>query len=82
MLTKDNLNLVFEEAKSSQARFIFVGINADGIEEVIAIPNRSFDKKQEFYNNAYSDDLVHVMNKNVRIFGFAYGEEEALNQLI
>lgn len=82
MIKKNNLNLAFEGAKSSQARFIFVGINADGVDEVIAIPNRSFDKKQEFYNNAYSDELIHVMNKNVRIFGFTYGDEEALNQLI
>lgn len=82
MTNKENLNLAFDEAIASKARFIFVGVNADGVEEVIAIPNRSLEKKKEFYNNAYSDDLVHVMNKNVRIFGFTHGEEEALNQLI
>lgn len=82
MAKKENLNLAFEDAKSSQARFIFIGINADGVVEVIAIPNRSFEKKQEFYNNAYSDELVHVMNKSVSIFDFTYGDEEALSQLI
>lgn len=82
MTDKEILNLEFNEAIASKARFIFVGVNAEGVEEVICIPNRSFEKKKEFYNNAYSDELVHVMNKNVRIFGFARGDEEALNQLI
>lgn len=81
-MTKDNLNLAFEEAKSSNARFIFVGVDADGVKEVIAIPSRSFEKKQEFYNTAYSNDLIHVMNKNVHIYGVSHGDEKALYQLI
>lgn len=82
MPNKTSLNFAFDEAIASNAKYIFIGINADGVEEVIAIPSRSFDKKREFYNNAYSDVLVHVMNKNVFIFGFAYGDATVLSQLI
>lgn len=64
-LDRQALNDIFETAKQFDFKFVFVGISAEGIKEVIAVPNFSFDKKLEFYNNAYSDNLVHVMNSNV-----------------
>lgn len=76
-LTKQHLNNTFEEARNSGASFVFVGIEAEGIQEVIAV-----DAKEKFYNNAYSDDLVHVMNSKVRVFGLSHGESDAIKDLI
>ena len=82
MLTKENLNIVFDKAQAINAPFVFVAIEAEGIKEVIAVPAVSYDAKQSFYNTAYSDDLVHVMNSSVRIVGLTYGHSDALNDLV
>jgi len=82
MLTKQNLNIVFDTARNEGVKFVFVGIEAEGIKEVIAVPSQSFDAKQSFYNNAYSDDLVHVMNSKVRLFGLTHGDESAILELV
>lgn len=81
MLTKENLNNTFEAAKAENVDFVFVGIEAEGIKEIIAVPNESFEAKQAFYNNAYSDELVHVMNSKVRITGLTHGGAKAIHDL-
>ena len=80
-LTKQNLIKTFDGAREYDAPFVFVGIEAEGIKEVIAVPEQSFDAKEEFYIKAYSDDLVHVMNSKVRVFGLTFGEAEAVHAL-
>lgn len=82
MLTKQNLIKTFNGAREYDAPFVFVGIEAEGIKEVITVPAVSFDAKEQFYINAYSDELVHVMNSKVRVFGLTYGDESALLELI
>jgi len=81
-LTKQNLIKTFNGAREYDAPFVFVGIEAEGIREVIAVPEQSFDAKEQFYMNAYSDDLVHVMNSKVRVFGLTFGKAEDINSLI
>jgi hypothetical protein len=81
-LTKQNLINTFKVARENEASFVFVGIEAEGIKEVIMVPSISFDAKEKFYNNAYSEDLVHVMNSKVRVFGLTYGDAQAIHDLI
>ncbi|MDC6267231.1 hypothetical protein [Lysinibacillus fusiformis] len=81
-LTKQNLKETFKGARTVGSSFVFVGIEAEGIKEVISIPKPSFDAKEHFYMNAYSDDLVHVMNSKVKITGLTHGDPEALYDLV
>lgn len=81
-LTKQNLINTFEGARKEEAPFVFVGIEAEGIKEVIAVPSESFDAKEKFYTNAYSEELVHVMNSKVRITGLTHGDALAIHDLI
>ncbi|MCM3030372.1 MULTISPECIES: hypothetical protein [unclassified Niallia] len=81
-LTKQHLTNTFKGARENGASFVFVGIEAEGIQEVIAVPKVSFDAKEKFYNNAYSDELVHVMNSKVKVFGLTYGEAESITELV
>ncbi|MFB7159559.1 hypothetical protein [Lysinibacillus sp. NPDC056232] len=46
------------------------------------MPAISFDAKEQFYINAYSDDLVHVMNSKVSVFGLTYGNADAVHDLV
>ncbi|MEN2467951.1 hypothetical protein [Ornithinibacillus sp. JPR2-1] len=78
-LTKEQLIGQFDKAREEKAPFVFVGIEAEGVQETICIPSRSFDEKQAFYERSYTDDLVHVMNKNVFIRGLSHGDSEQLN---
>jgi len=68
MLNKQDLINIFAVAREEGAPFVVVGIEAEGIKEAIVVPAESFNAKEKFYINAYSDDLVHVMNSKVRIF--------------
>ena len=81
-LTMDNFTRTFEVARMNGDKFVFVGILAEGTEEIIAVPAKSFEAKEAFYKRAYSDNLVHAMNSNVRIFGWSHGDETALNDLL
>lgn len=68
MLTKQDLINIFSVARDKELPFVVVGIEAEGTKEAIVVPSESFDAKEQFYVNAYSDELVHVMNSKVRIF--------------
>ncbi|WP_339147644.1 MULTISPECIES: hypothetical protein [unclassified Sutcliffiella] len=78
-LTKEDLKTIFNKAKEEGSKFVFVGIEAEGVQETICIPERSFDEKQAFYERSYTEDLVHVMNKNVFIRGLSHGGAEQLD---
>lgn len=80
-LTKEVLNEQFDKAKADGSKFVFIGIEAEGLQETIAIPQRSFDEKQAFYERSYTDELVHVMNKNVFIRGLSRGGSEQLDNI-
>lgn len=81
-LTKQTLANTFAKATETDSPFVFVAINAEGTEEVIVVPKRSFKAKEAFYHNAYNDELVHVMNSKVHIRGLSYGQAEELNNII
>ncbi|MEE3805448.1 hypothetical protein V2H29_00630 [Lysinibacillus fusiformis] len=68
MLVKQDLINIFSVAREKELPFVVVGIEAEGTKEAIVVPSESFDAKEQFYVNAYSDELVHVMNSKVRIF--------------
>ena len=81
-MTKDLLNENFDKARDNESPFVFVSIVAEGTAEVIAIPEESFDAKEQFYDRVYNDDLVHVMNSKVYIQAVTHGHAEELNNLI
>ena len=80
--TKKALTRTFDAARQSGVDYVFVAIRAEGVDEVIVIPKRSFDEKEKFYMNAYNDDLKHVMNKEVYIRGLSYGSCNELENVI
>lgn len=81
-LTKEVLFGTFDKARESESSFVFVEVSAEGTDEVIVIPKKSFDAKEDFYDKAYNDNLTHVMNSNVFIRGVSYGEAGQLNNII
>lgn len=76
---KTRIPEAFETARIEKQPYVFVKIDAEGIEEVIVIPEKSFDAKEKFYLNAYDDNLAHVMNKNVKIIQIGYGNKDNLD---
>lgn len=80
-LTKRHLFETFNKAIKGDSSFVFIGIEAEGVQETICIPKRSFKEKQAFYERSYSDSLVHVMNSKVFIRGLSYGESEQLDNI-
>lgn len=80
-LTKKDLNIQFHKAVKENSDYVFIGIEAEGVQETICIPSRSFDDKLEFYERSYTDELIHVMNKNVFIRGLSRGSSEQLDNI-
>lgn len=78
-LTKNDLKEQFQKAQEEGCSFVFVAIEAEGVQETICVPKRSFKEKLDFYNKAYTDDLKHVMNNKVHIRGLSRGEPDELN---
>lgn len=78
-LSKEHLINQFDKAREDNSPFVFIGIEAEGVQETICIPKRSFDAKQAFYERSYTEDLVHVMNKNVFIRGLSRGDTNQLD---
>lgn len=60
----------FDVAIKKGCKIIYILIEAEGVREVILIPKESFKAKKEFYQRAYTDNLTHAMNKDVKIHGF------------
>lgn len=84
MLIVNKLGLLkaFDNAKNEDYDYVFVVIEAEGIKECIVVPRESFDEKEKFYSKAYNDNLVHVMNRNVRIINVGYGNKNHLTYFI
>jgi len=82
MPTKKDLLTTFARAKETNSPYVFVRINAEGVAELIVIPERSFKAKEKFYRGAYNNDLTHVMNKNVVITNFSCGEIDKVSNII
>src|SRR5690625_644625 len=71
-MIKEKLIKEFARARNDNSfSFVILEIVAEGIREFIVIPRESFTEKLSFYKRSYTDELVHVMNKNVAITSFA-----------
>lgn len=81
-MKKHMLMDIFEHAQKSSKPYLFIAIDANGTEEAIVIPRRSFEEKKLFYRKAYNDDLTHIMNEGVRIVSFDYGDADKLKFII
>lgn len=78
-MQKRELINTFQKASDENAAFVFMSIQAEGTLEIICIPDISFKSKKDFYEQTYTEDCKHVMNKNVIIKSVDYGSSETLN---
>lgn len=81
-MDKKSLKYVFDKAREGNHKFVIVHLFTPAGEEFICIPSGSFDEKEKSYNNAYDENLIHVMNKEVRIVGLSFGDGSELDNLI
>jgi hypothetical protein len=75
----------FNTANEQQFNWVAIlvkNINSEG-EELIINPYVNFDDKLEYYQKAYTDDLVLKTYDGIRIVGFTFGNtlEDIENQL-
>lgn len=81
-MQKDVLIKEFEKAQGdSDYAFVILEVLAEGIREFIVIPRESFEDKLAFYKRSYTDELIHVMNKNVSITNVAAAKHILTNRL-
>lgn len=72
----DNLEKCFYEASQQDKNYIGVKIEMFGFEEeeIIINPNKNFDKKFDYYKNAYNEDLtLKNAPDKIKIVGFTHG---------
>lgn len=81
-MDKKELLEAFDKARETESPFVFVEITAEGTDEIIVIPRKSFDAKEQFYDKAYNDELRHVMNSEVYIRGVSYGTAAQLDNVV
>lgn len=81
-MNKEKLINEFDKALNDKDyTFVILEIVAEGIREFIVIPRESFIEKLSFYKRSYTDDLVHVMNKDVSIVGVSAVKHILTNEL-
>lgn len=75
-LRMKHLEECFNMAKALEMTWVAVAIKTRGHEssELILNPNINFDKKLEYYKNAYTDDLVLKTYDGIQIVGFTYAD--------
>lgn len=75
-LTMQNLKYCFAEAKKLNYNYVAVKIDMQGFEkpEVIINEKANFDKKLEYYEKAYDDNLVLKSFNGIRIVGFTFAD--------
>lgn len=78
-----NLEKCFNAAKENNAKYVAVVISTRGNDgnEIIINPAENFDKKLEYYKNAYTDDLVLKSYDGIKIVGFTYGNSFVTMQM-
>ncbi|MCR1822412.1 hypothetical protein [Terrisporobacter muris] len=72
----ENLKVCFKNAKINNFKYIGIKVWMADFEkcEVIINPIENFDKKLEYYQVAYNDDLtLKSAQDKVKIVGFTYG---------
>ena len=76
-LIMSNLVECFKKAKEHDYTYVGVKIAMEGFPnpEVIINSKGNFDKKLEYYQNAYNDDLTLKSFNGIKIIGFTYGDD-------
>lgn len=72
-----NLEKCFYEASHQDKKYVGVKVEMFGFkdDEIIINPNINFDKKFEYYKNAYNEDLtLKNAPDKIRLTGFTYGD--------
>lgn len=74
-LTMSSLEECFKSGKQLGANFIAVKIQVQGCPkpELIVNPKENFEQKLQYYQNAYTDELVLKTYAGIRIVGFSCG---------
>lgn len=76
MTKKQDLINFINAAKIHKTNYIAVVVETRGSKqpEIIINPLENFDQKSEYYNKAYSDDLVLNTFDGIRIVGYVAGD--------
>lgn len=85
-LTLDHLERCFNAAKEKKAKYVGILVSMKGFpaEELIVNEFVNYDKKLEYYKNAYNDNLTLKATDAIKIVAFTYGNSLSLieNDLI
>ena len=76
MKSKKDLIKIFVKAKEKNARVIGILLNIKSYRysEIIVNNRSNFDKKLEYYNATYDDNLKHKLDNKIYISDFAYAQ--------
>ncbi|MEG1597282.1 MAG: hypothetical protein RR359_03310 [Bacilli bacterium] len=76
VLTLDNLRNCFNYAIERKWKYIAVKIRMQGFEkdEIIINETENFEKKLEYYEKAYNEDLTLKTFNGIKIVGFTYSD--------
>lgn len=74
-LNIESLRNCFETAKKYEYKYIAVKIAMQGFKkpEIIINQFENFDKKLDYYEKAYDNNLILKSFNGIRIIGFVYG---------
>lgn len=75
IINKENLKNCFNFAIKENKKFIGLLIAMDGFDkpEIIINTRENFEKKFEYYDKTYDDNLEHRFAKGIKIIGYATG---------
>lgn len=78
-LKMSNLEKCFKTAHEKRAKFVAITVEMDGFpkHELIVNKYENILPKLEYYKSTYDENLQHKYSKNIRIFGFSYGDSLA-----
>ena len=70
-----NLENCFKAAMENGSKYIGIRVNIEGSseDEIIINPRANFQRKLEYYKEAYNTDLQLKHNNAISIKGFTYG---------
>lgn len=77
VMNMENLKQCFETAIENNSKYVAVKIETRGSEgaEIIINPRCNFENKLEYYQKAYTDDLVLKTYDGIRIVGFCDSDD-------